>query len=256
MDSRIATVARYTTLEALRTRLPALAAIVIGVLLGASFFVREITIAESARFQTAFYASTVRFAMVLLSSLYVVGSIAREFQDKVLDVTLALDLPRSHYVIGKVIGFVAIAGVLALAVGAPLVPLAGWESAAQWTLSLAFELAIVVALSVFCVVTFNQVMPAAGIVIAFYFFARALTAIRLIGAHPIAGADTLSHQFMYWLVEALALLIPALDQWTRTAWLVDGPVAWFSVIAIGAQSVLFVVILTTAAIFDMHRRNF
>ena len=133
MDSRIATVARYTVLEARRTRLPALAAIVIGMLLAASFFVREITIAESARFQTAFYASTVRFAMVFLASLYVIGSIAREFQDKVLDVALALDLPRSHYVVGKLAGFVAIAGMLALAVGMPLIALAGWESAAQWT---------------------------------------------------------------------------------------------------------------------------
>lgn len=256
MKTRIATVARYTVLEALRTRLPVLAVIVVGALVASSFFVREIAIAESARFQTAFYASTARFAMVFLVALYAIASIAREFQDKVLDVALALDLPRAHYVLGKVAGFLVIAAMLALVAAAPLLPLAGWEPVAQWAMALAFELAVMVALSVFCVVTFNQVMPAASIVIAFYLLARALTAIRLIGANPIAGADTVSHQVMYWLVEALALAIPALDGWTRTTWLTDGPAAWTALLAIAAHGVLFVVILTAAAVFDMHRRNF
>lgn len=256
MNTRIATIARFTILEALRTRLPVLAVIVIGTLLASSFFVREITIAESARFQTAFYAASVRFAMVFLVSLYAIASIAREFQDKVLDVALALDLPRAHYVIGKIAGFLAIAAMLAAIAALPLLPLAGWEAVAQWAMALAFELAVVVALSVFCVITFNQVMPAASIVIAFYLLARALTAIRLIGANPVAGADAVSHQVMVWLIEALALAVPALDGWTRTAWLVDGPAAWTALLGIAAQGGLFVVILTTAAVFDMHRRNF
>ena len=256
MKNRIATIARYTILEALRTRLPVLAVLVIAVLVASSFFVREIAIAESSRFQTAFYASTVRFAMIFLAALYAIASIAREFQDKVLDVALALDLPRSHYVIGKVAGFTAVGGVVAFAAGIPLLPLAGWEPTLQWSVSLACELAIVIALSVFCVATFTQVMPAASIVMAFYVLARALTAIRLIGANPIAEADTVSHQLMRWLVEALALVIPALDGWTRTAWLVDGAASWSALASISAHSALFVVILTAAAVFDMHRRNF
>ena len=94
MSHRIATIGRYTVLEALRTRLPMLTVMTIGVLLGASFFVREIAITDSARFQTAFYAATARFAMVFLAALHAISSIARDFEDKGLDVVLALDLPR------------------------------------------------------------------------------------------------------------------------------------------------------------------
>jgi hypothetical protein len=125
-----------------------------------------------------------------------------------------------------------------------------------WSASLAFELAIVVAFSVFCVVTFNQLMPAVGVVAAFYLFARALTAIRLIGENPIAGVNTLSHKVSTGVVEALALVIPSLDAWTGTAWLVDKAVPWSALAAIGAQSALFVTIVTAAAVFDMHRKNF
>lgn len=256
MKNRIATIARYTALEALRTRLPVLAAIVIGALFAASFFVGEIAVTDTARFQTAFYAATVRFAMVFVAALHVISSVSREFQDKGLDMVLALDLPRAHYVIGRLAGFLVIALALALAAALPLLGLSGWNAAAQWSGSLAAELAVIVALSLFCVLTFNQLMPAASFVLAFYLLARAITAVRLIGGNPVAGADALSHQVMTWLVDALALIMPPLDAWTRTAWLVDDAAAWSVLGGIAAQGVLFVTILAAAAVFDLSRRNF
>ena len=256
MTHRIATIARYTVLEAVRTRLPLLTIASVAVLLAASFFVREIAIAESARFQTAFYAAAIRFAVVFIAALYSVASIAREFQDKGLDVMLALDLPRSHYIVGKLAGFVAMAVALAIVVALPLVPLAGLHAVAAWTASLAMEVSIVVAFSVFCAVTFNQLMPAVSVVMAFYLFARALGAVRLIGENPIAGAHTLSHQAMTWLVEGLALVVPSLGDWTRTTWLVDGIHAWNALPQIALHSALFIAVVAAAAVFDMHRKNF
>lgn len=256
MKNRIATIARYTALEALRTRLPVLAAIVIGALLATSFFVREIAITDSARFQTAFYAATVRFAMVFVVALHVIASVSREFQDKGLEMVLALDLPRAHYVLGRLGGFLLIAVSLAIAATFPLLLSGSWEAAAQWGLSLALELAVIVALSLFCVVTFSQLMPAASFVIAFYILARAITAVRLISAHPVAGGDALSHQAMSWLVEALALVMPALDQWTRTAWLVDQTAPWPALAGLLVHGGLFVALLAAAAVFDLSRKNF
>jgi ABC-type transport system involved in multi-copper enzyme maturation permease subunit len=256
MKSRIATIARFTALEAVRTRLPVLTAIVIIVLLVASTFVREIAIAESTRVQTAFYAASVRFAAVFICALHVIGSISREFQDKGADVALALDLPRSNYILGKLAGFLAIAVGAALAAAVPLALLSGIVPALQWSISLAVELAVVVALSLFCAVTFASVMPAASFVLAFYLLARSMTAIRLISAHPTVGSDTLSQRVMNWFVEGLALVVPAVDNWTATAWLVNEPTRWSALLEIAGRGSLFVIVLAAAAIFDLQRRNF
>lgn len=256
MKTRIATFARFGALEAVRTRLPLVAAVVIFTIFGASYFVREIAITESVRFQTAFYAATVRYATVFIAALYVIASVSREFQDKGLDVVLALDVPRAEYVIGRLVGFVTAAVALAALAGVPLLVLTGWEAAVQWTLSLAVELVVVVALSLFCVLTFNQVMSAASFVLAFYVLARAITAIRLISANPVAGADSLSHQTMSWFIEGVALVIPALDQWTRTGWLVDQPTSWAGIATILGQGAVFLVVLAAAAVFDLYRKNF
>jgi len=101
MDSRIVTIARYTLLEALRTRLPALVLVTLFALLAASFLVESISVTEGARFQSGFYAASMRIACVFIAGLYVLGSVTRELNDKGLDVLLALDLPRSHYILGK-----------------------------------------------------------------------------------------------------------------------------------------------------------
>ena len=256
MDSRIATIARYTLLEALRTRLPVLVLATLLALLAASFFVETIAVTEGARFQTAFYAAGVRLAAVFIAAMVVLVSVTRDFDDKGLDVVLALDLPRSHYVLGKLAGFLGIAALIALAAAAPL----AWSAAApallQWTISLAVELAIVVALALFCVVTFNQLTPAASFVLAFYLLARSLTAIQLMSAHPLSGMDTLSHQVIRFVVDALALVMPALDAWTQTAWLVNQPAAWSAVFQVAALSALYVALLAAATMFDFNRKNF
>lgn len=256
MDFRITTIARYTLLEALRTRLPVLVLATVLTLLAASFFVESIAITEGARFQTSFYAAGVRLAAVFITAMVVLASVTREFNDKGLDVLLALDLPRSHYVLGKLAGFLGIAALIALAAAAPLAWSAAPQAALQWAASLAVELAIMAALALFCVITFNQLTPAASFVLAFYLLARSLTAMRLMGAHPLAGADALSHQVIQFLVETLALIVPALDAWTRTAWLVDQPAPWSTVAQLAGLSALYVTLLAAVTMFDFYRKNF
>lgn len=255
MSARIATIARYTLLEAGRTRLPFVVAAAIVLLLAASYFVREITLTESIRAQTAIYAAGMRFAGVFIAAMHVIASVLREFNDKGLDVALALDLPRSHYIAGKLAGFLATGTLIAAAASLPLVFLATPESALQWGLSLAFELAIVIALALFGILIFEQVMPAAGFVLAFYLLARTLTAIRLMSAEPLIGGNALSYDVMHRLVEGLALLIPDFDRWTQTAWVVDQAANWAEIGALFVHAFVYFVLLTAAAMFDFYRRN-
>jgi ABC-type transport system involved in multi-copper enzyme maturation permease subunit len=256
LNRQIATIARYTLIEALRTRLPLVVLVAVALLIAASLFVREIAIAESARMQTGFYAAGARFAAVFIAAFCVLASMSREFHDRVLDNLLALDLPRAHYILGKLAGFIAAGALIALAASLPLAWLAGPLAALQWGISLALETAILVALALFCVVTFSQFVAAAGVVTAFYLLARALTAIRLMSAEPLSGADTLSHQVIELLVDAISLVMPAFDRWTQTAWLVGERAGWPELGALALQGLIYLALLGAAAMFDFYRRNF
>ena len=251
----ITTIGRYTAFEALRTRVPATALLTLCLLLGASLFIRELAVTESARFQTGFYAAAARLCAVFIAALYVLSSISREFNDKGLEMLLALDVPRSHYICGKLAGFMLVALALAVILALPLWLLAPAPAVWLWTASLAIELALVAALSLFCIVTFSQLLPAAGFVAAFYLLARSLTAMRLMSANPVAGQDTLSHQATRALVEGLGYLMPALDRWTETAWLVNAAPDPSVLLAVVAQGGIYMVLLATATLFDFYRRS-
>jgi hypothetical protein len=251
----ITTIGKYTALEAVRTRVPATAVLTLVILLGASLFVRELAVTETTRFQIGFYATAARLCAVFMASMYVLASITREFNDKGLEVLLALDVPRSHYICGKLAGFMLTALAIAVILALPLWALAPAAAVWLWTASLAVELALMAVLALFCIVTFNQLLPAAGFVAAFYLLARSVTAMRLMSANPVAGQDTLSHQVTGALVEGLGYLMPALDRWTDSGWLVNAPPEPAALLAIAAQGAIYTALLTAATLFDFHRRS-
>lgn len=253
---RTVVLAFYTLLEARRARLLWLLAVTLVLVLASAFFAAELAVIESDRVRTASYAALVRLAAVFIVAAHVIASMSREFNDKGLDTLLALDLPRSHYILGKLGGFVAVAVVAALACALPLlfsVPLLAWL---QWTVALGLELAVVAAFALFCAIAFGQFIPAAAAVLAFYVLARVLSALQLMSAHPVSGADTWSQTVMRWLIEALTLVMPALDRWPQTAWLVDAPASWSHFALAWVQASVYLVLLAAAAMVDFQRRNF
>ena len=61
---------------------------------------------------------------------------------------------------------------------------------------------------------------------------------------------------MTFIAETLALLLPPLDVFTRSAWLVDFNFAWSELALIAANCAVYASLLTAAALFDFYRRNF
>ena len=252
---QIATLARFTLLEAWRTRLTALFLIALALVYGIGYFFQQLAITEGARVLIAFSAAASRLAAVFVLSLYILTSLVREFNDKGLELTLSFDLRRADYIFGRMLGFVMIACAMALLAGLPQLIFAPLSAALQWTCSLALELIIVAALSIFCIMTFTQLMPAATFVAAFYVLARAMDAIRLISYTPIVDGSTLSHRAIAWVIDALALVMPALDRFTQSTWLVDAAPGWPAVGACAVQSVVYMALMVAAAMFDFYRRN-
>jgi ABC-type transport system involved in multi-copper enzyme maturation permease subunit len=249
-------ISHYTLLEARRARLLLLFAAALGAVSSLAFFVSELAVIESLRMQATFYAAGARLAAVFIVAVHVIGSVTREFDDKGLDALLALDLPRSHYILGKLGGFLMMGVVVGAIACLPLLWMAPVAGTAQWGLALALELSVVIAFALFCVITFGQFMPSAALVLAFYVLARSLTAIRLMSANPVSGADTLSHEIGRWMIEGLALITPALDRWPQITWLIDAPASWHAVLMLLLEAALYVALLAGAAMVDFHRRNF
>ena len=255
MLNKVLTIACFTLIEAIRTRLLWIVLVILALLFVASLFVQHISVTETVRTQTGFLAATARMAAVLVLSLHLAGSMVREFNDKGVDLLLSLALPRAGYYIGKFLGFAGIAIGIAVLTTLALLPLVPSQGLVLWGLSLAMELILVGALTLFCVITFAQIMPAISFVVAFYLLARSISAVRLLSTSQLLAPNDWTNRAVARLVDALAWLLPDLDRFASTAWLLDHGGGLSTLAADALQTLVYGALLLGAGLFDLYRKN-
>lgn len=254
MLKQTGTIAYYTVLEALRNRLVWLIVAVALAALGMSGFLASLAITETVAVQAALVAAFARLAAVFILATFVVTSMARDFADKGLELVLALALPRAAYLAGKLLGYGAVALLPAALFGLLVLPFSAPLQAALWTVSLLCELWIVAGFSLLCVLSFRNVMAALSAVMAFYFGARSIAAFQAMGNAQV-GEATWSQHVTGTVFDVVGALLPRLEQFTRTDWLVYHSGSLADLPAILIQTVLCMGVIGGAALVDLYRKN-
>jgi ABC-type transport system involved in multi-copper enzyme maturation permease subunit len=249
-----ATIARYTVLEAMRNRLLWLFGLAAVAAVGLSGFLHDLALTESRELQASLLAAALRLAAAALLAAFVVTSMVREAADKGQELLLALPIPRAAYLLGKLAGFYALALLPALLFGALGLFFAPPLQATLWSVSLLFELWIVAAFSLFCVLSLTQAMPALAATGAFYVLARSIGSLQLL-SHGANAHAAWQQQWMAGGIDMLAAVLPRLDEFTQTAWLVYHTGNAAALASIAVQTALYLALLTAAAMFDLYRKN-
>ena len=256
MLRHILPIARYTLLEALRNRLLWLALILVAAGLAFTQFLQQIALTESNQIQATLLAALVRVGAVFMLASFVITSMVREFNEKVIELIFSRPIRRSSYFFGKLTGFAAVALVLALIFSLPLALFAPAARVALWGGSLACELLLVTAFSLFCVLTLTQVMSALAAVAGFYLLSRSISVLQIMAAHPLSDSFSLGQTLVNFVVDAIAFLLPGLDRMTQTDWLIHDAPSASEITQLLAQTAVYTLLLCGAALFDLQRKNF
>ena len=252
---RLVAVVRFTLLEACRSPLPWLLLAALGCALAASGFAASLALTEGARFQAALLGGGVRIAWVFILAVYVIASLAREMNERGFEVALGLELDRATWVLGKLAGFLLPALASTLLLLPVLATIASPAGAAAWCLSLAFELAIVVAAALFFALSLGSVPAATVLTAGFYLLARTIDALLLIVSSSPLIAPGVWRAFAESALGVFAWLLPALGRFAQGNWLTD-QVPTAPVLALmGLQCAAYVALLSAAALVDFHRRD-
>ncbi len=248
-------VARYTLLEAARTRLPWTAlAVVVGALALAEG-AAGLALTDSQSYRIEIYAAFTRLALVALTILFVASSVMRELADRAIDLSLSRPLSRGAWFCGRLLGYALAVALMGLLAAVPLALTSTPAAALAWGVSLAAELGLVAAASLSAAVALTQLTGAVLAVGAFYLLSRMMGAIVLMSRGPTVEAGATSSIVIAQLVDALALLLPRLDEYTRSAWLAGGNAAFGALPGIAAQTAIYVLLLAAVGLFDFTRRE-
>ena len=256
MLNHILSVARYTLLEALRNRMLMLALILVAAGLAFTQFLQQVAITESVQIQTALLAAVVRIGAVFMLASFVITSMVREFNDKVMELVLSRPIRRASYYFGKLAGFACVAIALAVICSLALALFAPAERVALWGLSLGCELLLVTAIALFCVLSLTQVISALAAVTGFYLLARSISALQVMAATPLTDNLGIGQRGINFVIDAIAFLMPGMDRMTQTAWLVYAGPATTEVMQFLGQTAAYMLLLCGASLFDLQRKSF
>ena len=252
---RVAVVAFYTLREGLKNRVLWIAFVFAVIGVGFAGFIGDVALTEHKQVETSLLAAAYRVCAALVMMIFVISTVVREFNDKCLELYLSLPISRPVYFLGKLAGFIAAGIVVAAMFAVVMLFYAEPVPCAWWFASLACELAVVSALAFFCVLTFNQQIPAAfAAAFFFYILCRASDAILLISKSNII-IPTRGNLFIGEALDLLFLFLPNLGRFTRTEWLVYGDSPLTAMPDIVLQTVIFTALLSAAALFDLSRKN-
>ena len=251
----IRAVAAYTLMEAWRSRLPALVALLLGATSVVAGLTEEMALTEATATRNALQSAMLRAGAVLTLGLFMVTSVMRERADRVVDLVLSQAPPRAHYYFGKLVAGAALAVGIAALCGLCLLPHAPPRPVLLWTASLALELWMLAAAGLLCVFAFRHVVSACFAVLAFYVLGRTIGALRLLSESPLATSPGWSEHVVASFVALLYYLLPDFGRYTTSDWLVFPPVGMGELHLLAAQAVAWVALLSGAALFQLYRRN-
>lgn len=252
MLQAVTSIVHLTVLEGLRTRLLFIVVALLAAIAVAAEFSASLAITDSQSYRTGVYAALSRLVIVLLTILFVTTSIARELQDRALDLTWSRPVSRASWYVSRLLGFCLIAATLAMLATVPLVVIAAPYQALVWGVSLVAETALMACAALTFVVTLRQVPLAVTATSAFYFLGRAMDAIVLMSHGPTVDPSALPAPVIASTVEVIALLIPALGRFGQSEWLEVGAVA----VDLGPlliETLVYSALLVAVGLFDTYR---
>jgi ABC-type transport system involved in multi-copper enzyme maturation permease subunit len=249
---------RYVLMTATRDRL--FFGLLVGILAAAyiSHVLGSTAMLESEQMAIAFTAASSRVIIMIGVIVFIGFHMRNAFDAKEIDVLLSRPISRTTLVLSYWVGFAAVSTCLVL----PTVALVGFIGTLNhtgfllWSLSLLLESWLVVSVALFAALTIKSGVGTVLASLAIYslsrmmgFFLVTTTAGNAFKEHEInVGAQ--------WLMEGISLVVPRLDFFAKSNWLIYGARSYEDATLVLMQAGVFIPLLIAACVIDFKRKQF
>lgn len=249
---------RFILLTALRDRLFGALAALLAVVAALALFLGEAVMAEGPQAAVVFGAGLARNVLVVGLLVFIAFHVQRLFDSREIEVLLARPISRERLMLALWAGFATVGALLAATVGVAVAVVApSLAGALAFAASLLLEVLIVCSLALFCAITLERAVVTFLAGGAIYVFARmgsVLTAIAENRSFRIAEGVT--SEPLDWILEGVAALMPRLDLFSQTRWLLYGPADDSGWTVMVLQAAVSLPLLLAATMFDFRRKRF
>ncbi len=230
----------------------------LGVAVMVSGAMGDMAMVEPEQLKIAYSAASSRLILVVGLIVFICFHVRSTFDTKEIDVFLSRPMSRASLVLAYWVGFSVVAMLLAL----PAIAIIGWvgpmdsQGFGVWALTLASEILLVVAVALFCAFTLKSAVSAVMASLGFYVLSRMMGFFLATSNSSLLFQSTEANAASRMLMEYLAILVPRLDFFAKTHWLVYGVERMTDLWQPLLQAGIFIPLLLAATVIDFRRRQF
>ena len=249
---------RYVLLTATRDRL--FIGLLVGILFAAyiSSVLGSTAMLETDQMTLSFTAASARVIIMVGIIVFIGFHMRNAFDAREIDVLLSRPISRTTLVLSYWVGFAAVASCLVLPT-IVLVAILGTLNQTGfllWAVSLLLESWLVVSIALFAALTIKSGVGTVLSSLAIYvlsrmmgFFLATINSASLFKEHEVnVGAQ--------WLMKTIAMVVPRLDFYAKSQWLIYGAKSYEDLQLFLIQSAIFIPLLVAASIIDFKRKQF
>ncbi|MBF0152817.1 MAG: ABC transporter permease [Magnetococcales bacterium] len=249
-------IAACTLREVMRDRWVWTAALMIGAGWVLALFFGELLLTGTEGSQAAILGFFFRLGCVFQMATLVTFAVARELQNRGFDLILALPFPRAVVFMGRFLGFAMVAVLLALVCGLALLPLVPAGQAVLWSMALGCELLLMAGVSLVLTLTLRQAPLAMTLTAGFYLLARSMGTLLLIARQTSEMNPHWSSIGAKIVVTCIAGVLPGLDHFTASEWLVYQTGSFTALLPILEETGIYLLLLIATGLVDLYGKDF
>jgi ABC-type transport system involved in multi-copper enzyme maturation permease subunit len=249
---------RYILLTAIRDRL--FVGLVFGVA-AASYICSVLgstAMLEPEAMTLSFTAATSRIIIMVGIIVFIGFHVRNAFDSKEIDVLLSRPISRTTIVISYWLGFVVVASILVIPPVAILAYLGiiNQTGFMLWSVSVLLESWLVVAIALFASFTLKSGVSSVLASLAMYTISRMIGFFLATLKSGVIFKSEILHQSANWTMTGISTIIPRLDFFAKSGWLIYGPKSYADALLCVYQSAIFIPLLIAAAVIDFKRKQF
>lgn len=249
---------RYVLLTAMRDRL--FLGLLIGIIAAAyiSSVLGSTAMIENAQMTLSFTAASSRVIIMVGIIVFIGFHMRNAFDAREIDVLLSRPISRTTLVLSYWVGFAAVATCLVLPT-ILLVALLGTLNQTGfllWSFSLLLESWLVVSVALFASLTVKSGVGTVLSSLAIYTLSRMMGFFLATTNNSHVFEVQSINLFTQWLMKLIALIVPRLDFFAKSNWLIYGAKSYDDLNLFLLQSAVFIPLLIAASVIDFKRKQF
>ncbi|MCE3233715.1 MAG: hypothetical protein K0R98_1972 [Rickettsiaceae bacterium] len=253
------TIIRYTLLTAARDWLFIGLCTIILMAYGFSVFVGTTALVEQSQMAMAYFAGSSRIILVIGMIVFVCFHVRRAFDNREVESILSKPISRTQFVVAYWLGF----SLLAILVSFPAILILqllnkpDFIGLLYWASSLILEISIIVAFTLLASLIMKSAVSSVMASFAFYLVSRLMGFFVAAMDSPTSlMGNGLINKILQFILEIISTVIPRLDLFAKSEWLIYGVTKQNDLWIFPAQSLVFILFMLSICVFDFKRKEF